>query len=185
VEACFWAKSGDLEQGVRLVDHAPGKRLGVGLGAVLIAALPASWATGQTQQTATMQVTATVNDNCTVSTSDLAFGAYSGAQLDSTATIIATCTNLTGYSIGLNAGVVGASTTSRQMSGPGTDRLNYGLYHEAGRTTNWDDIGGANPLSGQVGTGAAQNITVYGRIPAGQFVQAGSYSDTIQVTLQY
>jgi spore coat protein U-like protein len=171
--------------GVRPVDHAPGKRVGVGLGAVLIAALPASWATGQTQQTSNMQVTATVNDNCTVTTTNLAFGAYSGAQLDSTATITATCTNLTGYTIGLNAGLAGATTTSRQMTGPAAARLHFGLYQQAGRTTNWDDIGGANPLSGQVGNGAAQNITVYGRIPGGQFVQAGSYSDTIQVTLQY
>jgi len=35
------------------------------------------------------------------------------------------------------------------------------------------------------GTGAAQNLTVYGRIPASQFPGAGSYSDTVVVTLTY
>lgn len=132
-----------------------------------------------------MQVTATVNDNCTVSTTELAFGPYAGDERDAAATITATCTNLTGYAIGLNAGLHGGSTTTRQMAGPGSDLLNYGIFQDESRSTNWDDIGGANPLSGQVGSGAPQPITAFGRIPAGQFVQAGSYSDTVTVTLEY
>jgi spore coat protein U-like protein len=35
------------------------------------------------------------------------------------------------------------------------------------------------------GNGAAQVETVYGQIPAGQFVAPGSYSDTITATVTY
>ncbi|WP_233800586.1 Csu type fimbrial protein [Paraburkholderia sp. HP33-1] len=160
------------------------KRLIVGLGTALIAALPLSRASAQSPATTTMVVTATVNANCTVSATDMAFGAYSGAQLDSTATITATCSNGTAYTVGLNQGLTGTGVTDRRMAGPGTDTLLYHLFSDTTRTTNWDDVGGANPATG-TGTGSAQALTVYGRVPADQFVQAGNYSDTVTVTVSY
>jgi spore coat protein U-like protein len=35
------------------------------------------------------------------------------------------------------------------------------------------------------GTGVAQSITVYGQIPAGQYVSPGTYNDTIIATITY
>ncbi len=62
--------------------------------------------------------------------------------------------------------------------------LNYGLYSNGTWTTNWGNTSGTNWVSG-TGNGAAQNITVYGQIPAGQYVTPGSYADTIAVTVTY
>jgi len=113
------------------------------------------------------QVSATVASSCTVAASTVAFGNYILAQLDGTSTITATCTNGTTYTIGLSAGTFsGATTTTRRMTGPSASGLSYFLYSDSGRTTNWGNATGSW-VSG-TGTGAAQNLTGYGRIPASQ-----------------
>lgn len=138
----------------------------------------------------TFDVTATVNDSCFVSATDLAFGVYdpsSGTPDEDSSTITVTCTAGTDYDIGLNAGTAsGASVTTRQMTGPSpTDLLNYSLYSDSGHTTNWGDTVGNDTVNVPSATGAAENHTVYGRIPINQYVTAGSYSDTITVTITY
>jgi spore coat protein U-like protein len=66
----------------------------------------------------------------------------------------------------------------------GTNVLNYGLFSNGTWTTNWGNTSGTNWVSG-TGNGAAQGLTVYGQIPAGQYVTPGSYADTIGVTVTY
>ena len=72
----------------------------------------------------------------------------------------------------------GATTTTRRMTGPSAAGLNYSLFSDSGRTTNWGNATG----SWVSGTGAAQVLTVYGRIPANQTALIGSYTDTVTVT---
>jgi spore coat protein U-like protein len=155
---------------------------------VLSAALPFSEAAAVTT-TSTMQVTASVQATCTVASTNLAFGSYTGGQatdLDNTSTITATCPPGQGYTIGLNAGNGPSATTSNRMMtlSSGTATLNYGLFTESQRTTNWDNIGGTTTVAG-TGDGTGQAVTVYGRVPAGQNVQTGNYEDTITVTMDY
>jgi len=116
-----------------------------------------------------------------VTATSLAFGNYTLAQLDNSSTITATCTNGTTYTIGLDAGNFSrATTTTRRMTGPSAARLSYSLFSDSGRTTNWGNATGSW-VSG-TGTGAAQVLTVYGRIPANQTALIGSYTDTVTVT---
>ena len=130
-------------------------------------------------------VTATVVASCQIATTDMAFGNYSGVQLDGISTVTATCTNTTPYTIGLSAGTfAGATVTTRRMTGPAAAGLPYSLFREAGRTTNWGVTIGTDTVAG-TGNCAAQPITAYGRISAGQFASPGSYSDTITATLTY
>jgi spore coat protein U-like protein len=139
--------------------------------------------------TTTFQVTATVNDACTVSATDLAFGVYdpSAADNEKTSTITVTCTKGTDYDIGLNEGAAsGATVTTRQMLDTvSSDLINYSLYSDASRTVNWGNTVGTETVHVGSATGAAENHTVYGKIPTGQYVTAGSYSDTITVTVTY
>jgi spore coat protein U-like protein len=139
--------------------------------------------------TTTFQVTATVNEVCSVSATDLAFGIYdpSAADNDNTSTITVTCTKGTNYSVGLNEGTAsGATVTTRQMEDAvSSDLINYSLYSDASRTVNWGNTPSTDTVDVASATGAAENHTVYGRISAGQYVTAGSYSDTITVTVTY
>ena len=137
--------------------------------------------------TSSMAVSATVVASCTVSASPMAFGTYNNALLTSTATVSATCTNTTTYNVGLSVGTAsGATVTTRSMFVSGTPAvlLNYSLYSNSGRTTNWGNTVGTDTVSG-TGNGSAQVLTVYGQIPAGQLIAPGSYTDTITATITY
>ncbi len=148
-------------------------------------ATPGTYTDTISSATTTMAVSTTVQATCTVSATPLAFGTYSGASLNATSTISSTCTNTTAYNIGLSAGTAtGATVTNRKMTGPSSSVLGYKLFSDSGRTINWGNTIGTNTVS-RTGTGAAQSLTVYGQIPASQYVVPGSYADTVTVTLTY
>ncbi|HET7575762.1 MAG TPA: spore coat U domain-containing protein [Sphingomicrobium sp.] len=139
--------------------------------------------------TSNLSVTATVTDNCSVSTAPVAFGSVdvlSGTNYDATGTVSVTCTNGTAWSAAAGLGTgTGATFASRKMSS-GANLLNYSLYTDAGRTTVWGDGSAGTAAVSNSGTGAAQNFSVYGRVPLGQSAaQTGAYSDTVLVTVTY
>lgn len=68
------------------------------------------------------------------------------------------------------------------MSGVGT--LNYTLYSDSARTTVFGNTVGTNTVAAR-GTGSAQPLTAYGRIPDGQYPAAGRYTDTLTVNVAY
>jgi spore coat protein U-like protein len=135
--------------------------------------------------TTTFQVTATIQATCIVSATTMAFGTYSGVQVQTTSTISVTCTNTTPYNVGLNAGTAtGATVTTRKMTGPSSALLGYALYSDSARSVNWGQTVGTDTVTG-TGNGSAQTLTVYGNLPASQYQAPGSYSDTITVTVTY
>jgi len=147
-----------------------------------IASTPAS---ASTTVTTTFGVSATVQSTCLISATALAFGTYTGAVANSTSTVSVTCTNTTPYNVSLNAGTAtGATVTTRKMTGPSSATLNYAMYSNSGMTTNWGQTIGTDTVTG-TGNGSSQAITVYGQVPAGQYVTPGSYADTITATVTY
>jgi spore coat protein U-like protein len=156
----------------------------LGLGAMLAAGLPAAPAAAVIQTT-TMTVSASVQATCLISAAPLAFGTYSGTLAQVTSTITVTCTNTTPYDVALNPGTAsGATVTTRQMTGPSSDLLNYALYSDASYSKNWGETIGTDTVSG-TGNSSAQTLTVYGQIPANQYVTPGDYSDTVTATVNY
>ena len=166
------------------------RRFAVG-GIVLASFGFASPALAQSTASSNLSVTATVTANCTLSTSAVAFGSVntlSGTNVDATGGITVTCTSGTGWTATANAGTgTGASLLTRRMTpATGTTTLNYSLYTTSARTTVWGDGTGTTGTIANSGTGAAQAIPIYGRVPSGQgSVPAGSYSDTVAVTVTY
>ena len=137
----------------------------------------------------TLSVSATVTANCTVSTSALAFGnvnTLSGTNVDGSGGLSVTCTNGTAWtaSAGVGAGS-GASFAARRMSAGG-DLLNYNLYTNSARSTVWRDGTASTATVGGTGSGTTQAVTIYGRVNSGQTsAPAGSYADTVAVTVTY
>jgi spore coat protein U-like protein len=145
-----------------------------------------------------LSVTASVAAKCIVSsTTVVAFGPYDpvvtnasgGSDLDGTGSVGVQCTPGNGTSISLDSGA-NASGNQRRMQGPaGTSSafLNYNLYSDSGRTTAWGN--GSNGASSFAistsSTGAERTFTVYGRVPKGQDVNVGSFSDTVQATVNF
>jgi spore coat protein U-like protein len=135
--------------------------------------------------TTAIHVNATVSATCSIGANALAFGSYARLQLDGTTTLSATCTSTTPYNIGLDQGVSsGATVTTRKMTGPSSQLLNYSLFRDSARTLNWGNTVGTDTVAA-TGTGSAQTFTVYGRIPASQNVGSGNYQDTITATLTF
>lgn len=156
--------------------------------AMLLTAIVGFMGTASAATTSTnMTVTASVVGACNVSTTNLAFGTYnptSATPLAQTATITTICTNGAPYDIGLSAGTGSGATVTNRLMTSGANTLSYGLYSDAGHTTNWGDTVGTDTVA-LTGTGAGQGTTVYGQIPALYPAQAGAYSDTVLVTVTY
>lgn len=131
--------------------------------------------------TSNFTVSATVVATCTIGATNLGFGNYTGTQTDSSSTITVTCTNSTGYTVGLSSG--SGTVAARKMTS-GAASLNYSLTTDAARANNWTDIGGGNVATG-TGAGSAQTLTVFGRIPGAQYPTPGAYTDTITATVSY
>lgn len=131
---------------------------------------------------------ATVPGRCTIdAATDLDFGNVPGlidSSHDQASTITMTCTSRTAWNVALDDGQ-NASGSVRRMRMDGGDRhVAYELYRDPARTLRWGTTPGADTLEG-TGTGDPQQVTVHGRVPAGQSVPAGTYRDTITVTVTY
>lgn len=120
---------------------------------------------------------------CTVSAPGLSFGNYdpfSALSLDGAGNIAVDCN--VPYSLSLSSG---AGSYAGRVMASGGNSLGYNLYLDAARTIIWGDgSSGSSTTSGSGGTGVV-NHPVYGRIPARQNVPAGSYTDSIIVTLSF
>ena len=139
--------------------------------------------------TANLGVSATVANNCTITTTAVAFGAYdpvvtnASAPLDGTGSVVVTCTKGTGTRIDLGLGA-NASGTTRQMTGGG-DFLTYELYTTTARTTVWGSGAVAGLTIPAAPSRAARTFTVFGRVPGAQDVTAASYADTVVATINF
>ena len=151
-----------------------------------LVALVAQPATAQT--TGTMAATADVTANCQVNSSGIVFGGTNvidGAAHTMTGAVNVKCTFDTAWTASANAGLgTDATITTRKMQS-GTDSLNYSLFTDTAGTTLWGD-GTTGSTIGGTGTGQFVATNITGVIPANQTtLRAGSYADTVTVTVNY
>jgi len=156
-----------------------------------LAALPAISLAQALTYTATagMPVRIELVASCAVSAADLNFGAYasnSQTPVQGQTVIQLLCGPGTVAELSLDAGTgPGRNTNRRRMEQDGgSDRLDYGLFQDPGRTIHWGDRSGVDTLEVQA-TGAPQTVPIYGQIPGGQRVRDGTYGDMITVTVHF
>lgn len=159
-----------------------------------VALLALSGTASGATETANLTVSASVAASCSISTTEMAFGAYDPAvthiatDLDAaTGKVSVTCTNgeTVTLTLGQGSNADAASTDidpiRRMISG--AELLSYDLFSESTRTTEWGNTA-ATGLD-VTGTGAAVESTVYGRVGQNQQVPVGSYSDTVVATVTF
>jgi spore coat protein U-like protein len=129
---------------------------------------------------------------CSFGTTSVSFGAYdvfSTVPLASTGSVTYRCRNMSStpqpITVWLGKGRSPTNNPRQMSSGVGT--LNYNLYLDAAHTLIWGD---PNPgdFDGTIPAwswGTTRTVTVYGLVPAGQDVPAGTYTDTVVVTFQF
>lgn len=133
--------------------------------------------------------------SCSAGTTAVAFGSYnplSVTAVTANGNVAVTCNALVifsvSYVISMNTG--NSPTFSPRFMNLSGTHLNYNLYTTAGLTTIWGD--------GTAGTGTisdsytavvigpvTMNYPVFGQLPALQVVGAGTYTDTVVVTVTY
>ena len=140
-----------------------------------------------------MTVTATVISGCTVTgPSTLNFGltlnpTATSDPVDATTTIGVICTATTPYTVALDAGVNagGATNFTARSIKFGANAMDYQLYTTALRTTIWGDGTASTGTTAGTGSGLAQSLTVYGRLPSLTGAIPGVYTDTVTITITY
>lgn len=139
--------------------------------------------------TATMQVTATVTESCTLAANPLSFGTFTNlpSSVDADSSIIVNCASGVAYSAVMSVGTganVGADIFRRLLL-TGNFGLDYNVYTDPARTIPVGNGNAGTALTG-VGNGAPQSIGVFGRIfPRPTTPTPGNYTDALVVTLTF
>jgi len=132
-------------------------------------------------------VSATVTNNCTIGATNLSFGTAGviGAGINALSSLSVTCTNGDAWRISLNGGGSGdvAARVMQRTGGGGS--VGYQLYTDGARSQPWGDGSGGTTRVTGTGTGLAQAVTVYGRVPSQATPMPGNYSDTVMATIEF
>lgn len=132
------------------------------------------------------QVSANVLKSCNVAATNLNFGTAGilNTAVNGQTEIDVQCSKGTGYSVGLNGGLTGATDPTQRKMAFGVNTITYGLYQDAAHANPWGSTSGTNEVAG-TGTSVNQPFQVYGYVPIQPTPPPGTYSDTIIVSVTY
>lgn len=137
-----------------------------------------------------MQVSASVPKTCLIiSASNLEFGLLTSLNSahDSTSSIQLQCPMYTSFQVSLGNGMHAVGNQRRMSDGNG-HYIRYELYKDSARTSRWGQTLNSDTYIAsypETLTGSATTLTVYGRIPSQDPPWAGTYTDTVLITLTY
>jgi spore coat protein U-like protein len=130
--------------------------------------------------------------DCQVTVRDLEFGAYdnfSSTPVEAAGRITVRCEgpDATPVTISIGPGEHAAGFAPRKMRhGHLEDQLDYLIFTDASMSAIWGDGSrGSVPVVREAGPGAVLELPVFGRIPPGQDVSVGSFSDRLTVRVDW
>jgi spore coat protein U-like protein len=135
--------------------------------------------------TGSLGVSATVQNSCSLTGGTMDFGTYVSGQtsdLEAQGSIAFANCPIGTMTFELAAGQSN-NVNARFMTDGGQQQLDYQIYRDPNRTAVWGEGTDANVIQRFVaGNGT---VSVYGSIPGNQTVTAGSFSDTIAMTMTF
>lgn len=131
--------------------------------------------------------------SCSASTSNVNFGPYqpaASAPTDAIGTVSVNCTGVIALfgSVDVAASAGASGTPSRRIMRQGQNTLEYNVYVDSARTLPFGDgSSGSRILSASLNGLLlfGRSFAIYGRIPRNQWARAGTYSDTVVITVRY
>jgi spore coat protein U domain-containing protein, fimbrial subunit CupE1/2/3/6 len=138
--------------------------------------------------TAELTISATVVKNCTIDAQSISLGTYDPLVANysnaaaPTGTITVQCTKNTAYSIALTNGGNYSAGFRRMKHAINDEYLQYELFQDGAFATAWTDT---QMVSKTATSRAPLGITVYARIPGGQDVSQGTYTDVVTATVNF
>lgn len=165
--------------------------------AVLVSSVSLSCAAFAATSATTMDITASVAAQCSVSSNGADLGqVFQGQGATTSGTIDVTCSNSTPYNVALNGGLhLQDGGTVRSMQS-GSDPIRYQLLKGSGTGgggVEWGDAGfGGTYIQGTtvtgVGTGVTQQLGFLVQVVnegVNTYTPGGVYSDTVQITVHF
>ncbi len=133
----------------------------------------------------------TADAACKVAATGVNFGGYDvfvSAPMDATGTVTVSCDQNppTDVTVAIGPSATSGGLHPRMMRHASTaDQLSYNLFTNPSMNVVWGDgtAGTATVFLFKVNKNRPQTATIYGRIPPGQNVSVGSYSDRLTVTI--
>jgi spore coat protein U-like protein len=159
--------------------------VGLLLACALAADVPLLRAQGQPAQ---LGAAARVEPECSITTAPLKFGAYNPIGANKTAPLVAEgivlvqCTKGMRVTVALGPGGHASGRNRAMTLSDGSEELAYQLFQDSQRSVPWTET--SPVVVGSAGL-KVMSLAVYGRIPAGQDVAAGTYKDSVVVTVSY
>jgi len=145
--------------------------------------------------TSDLTIRASVDVTCILSGTILDVGAYTGEAISIGGLVNVQCTGGTEYTMSYDEGQYFSAPTRRMMMEGGTDYLTYelrcgegpfGSEADEGDCGNGGTTGNLVPDTGPwTSTGIVEAWEVTAFVPAGQFISAGEYFDTVTITLDF
>lgn len=177
------------------IRRAPAKWLTALAALAAVAATSSSPTSAATHShTQTLTVRGSVTQNCSLTTHAVAFPNIGVGYLHPSGNKPVTvqsslgmkCTKGAVVQISVNAGLYGSKAGtqfgSRSMkSSPGKSYLGYDLCHDSGCLTVWSPVNFTYTSPSDAGS----SLPLWGRIVTGQTIDAGSYSDSVTVTVSF
>jgi len=163
----------------------------VALVITLVAVAPAAFAGSATNP---LTLSATVINNCSITTTAVAFGNYdplSASPNQASGTVVIACTKNAAPSIWLGNG--NNYSSNRRMT-DGTNFMNYEIYQPASNaagaacayTQRWGQTVGTDVFTPTASPGkAARTYNVCGQITAGQDLAAATFNDSVLATVNF
>lgn len=132
----------------------------------------------------------TMAQSCHINVTPVAFGSLDGSPatvVDSAGSVHINCDPQVSYLIRMDAGrnSSGSFNPRRMLLLGRSETMEYNLYRDGSRTMIWGDGTSGSSIVTGVGAGVSQDVTIYGRIFAGQNLMVGKYSDSITVTVEW
>ncbi len=126
--------------------------------------------------------------NCTVFTRAINFGTYNAGTappVDVTGRVDIRClgTPFTPYAILMGPGASGDATNRALFNG--TNQLLYNFFTDPARTIIWGTGAGGTGIVTGLPPPRRQRFDIYGRIYGSQNVPAGTYGDTVDITVLF
>ncbi|MGE5188860.1 MAG: spore coat U domain-containing protein [Gemmatimonadota bacterium] len=130
---------------------------------------------------------------CSVTATGINFGVYdvfSPVPLDSTGSITVACDAIPPGSVvvAIDPGGAGTFLPRRMRHASLPDTLGYNVFTSASMAAVWGDgTGGTATVRSGAGppNRPPKAVTIHGRVPPGQNVSAGTYGDTLVVTITW
>lgn len=168
-----------------------------GVGAALLA-MPSAHAGSAP---ANLPVNANIAANCTISTTQVAFGAYdpvvtnAATALNASGTVVIACTKGSAPNVTLDLGAHAAGAQRNMLNGSSPDLMAYQLYQPPTTVPSAACTFPGSQVWGTTGTAiftptvpaskATRTYNVCGTVAAGQDISVGSYADVVVATVNF